>query len=235
MNPSHPTLPDANRRKLLRAAGGALCLLAGVPRLAAAADAPEPIDPHAQHMGHEHMGHDHMGHEHHHAPAPEAQATRSVHSYAVPDVPLLNAAGKATTLARELDTHQPVLLNFIFTSCTAICPVLSATFVQVQDELGADQGRMRMLSISIDPEYDTPARLKAYAEKFGAGPQWHFLTGQSRDILTLQRGFDVYRGSKMNHPPATFLRPARDAAWVRYDGFVRASDLVADYRRLVAG
>ena len=128
-------------------------------------------------------------------------------AYTIPDVKLVDADGAAVPLRSELaDQDRPVILNFIFTSCTAICPVMSATFSQVQAALGPEREAVRMVSISIDPEQDTPAALKAYAGKFGARPQWQMLTGSLDDSIAVQRAFDVYRGDKMNHQPATFLR-----------------------------
>ena len=83
---------------------------------------------------------------------------------------------------------------------------MSATFAQVQRELGEDSNEVLMVSVSIDPEQDTPAELAAYAERFHAGPQWTFLTGSLEDSIAVQTAFDAYRGDKMNHTPLTLLR-----------------------------
>lgn len=179
-------------------------------------------DPHAHH------------HHHHHAmPAAQDGYVRSQANYAIPDVKLVDADGAGVPLRSELaEQDKPVLLNFIFTTCGAICPVMSATFAQVQDALGAERDAVRMVSISIDPEQDTPAALKAYAGKYGAGPQWQMLTGSLDDSIAVQRAFDVYRGDKMNHQPATFLRAGRGQSWVRLDGFASAEDILREVRQL---
>jgi protein SCO1/2 len=143
-------------------------------------------------------------------------------------------SGSRVALAALLDGEAPLFLNFIFTSCATICPVMSATFGQVQKRLGPDRENVRMISISIDPEHDTPERLRAYASRHGAGPQWRFLTGDAADIVAVQKAFDAYRGGKMGHEPFTFLRASADAPWVRLDGLGSAADLVAEYRRLVS-
>jgi Uncharacterized protein SCO1/SenC/PrrC, involved in biogenesis of respiratory and photosynthetic systems len=91
-----------------------------------------------------------------------------------------------------------------------------------------------MVSISIDPEHDTPAKLKEYARKFGAGPQWQMLTGSVENSIAVQRAFNTYRGDKMNHEPATFLRAGKGKPWVRLDGFASAGELVKEYRQLMA-
>ncbi|NTV96130.1 MAG: SCO family protein [Thiobacillus sp.] len=154
--------------------------------------------------------------------------------YGVPNVTLVDTSGASVPLRKLLDEDRPVMLNFIFTSCGAICPVMSATFAKVQAALGPEADRLRMVSISIDPEYDTPAVLKAYADKYGAGAQWRMLTGSLDSSIKVQRAFDVYRGNKMNHTPLTFLRAKPGQPWLRLEGFASASDLVAEYRRLTA-
>lgn len=171
-------------------------------------------------------------HHHHHAMAPSN--VRSVANYAVPDVKLTDSSGKKVALREVLSGGAPVMLNFIYTSCTAICPVMSSTFSQVQSKLGPDRDKLRMVSISIDPEQDTPARLKTYSKKYGAGPQWLMLTGSAQDSLAVQRAFDTYRGDKMNHEPVTFLRNANGKSWVRIQGFANADQLLREYHQIVA-
>ena len=158
--------------------------------------------------------------------------TRTTASYAVPDVTLKDQSGQPVSLRATLAEDQPVLVNFIYTSCTAICPVMSGTFAQVQKELGTASGKVRMLSVSIDPEHDTPSELARYAGRFNAGPQWLFLTGSLEDIIKVQRAFDAYRGDKMNHTPLTLLRASPQAEWVRYDGFANAKDLAEEAERM---
>jgi len=156
---------------------------------------------------------------------------RTEQSYVVPDVVLRDQEGRRVNLAKALADPKPVVLSFIFTSCTTICPVLTATMAQTQQSLGPDASDVRMLSISIDPDYDTPARLRQYAQRFHAGEGWEFLTGDRADILAVQRAFDAYRGDKMNHVPLTFLRFEPQGPWIRLEGFAGAQELVQEYRR----
>lgn len=174
-------------------------------------------------------------HHHHHSVAGDSAYQRSSASYDIPDVRLVNMDGAQISLRDGLGGDEPVMLNFIFTSCTAICPVMSATFRQVQENLGEEGGKVRMVSISIDPENDTPARLKEYADRYHAGPQWRMLTGSIEDSIAVQRAFNTYRGGKMNHEPVTFLRAAgADQPWVRLDGFASADDILREYRQLAS-
>ena len=144
-------------------------------------------------------------HDHHHRAMTDSYQ-RSSASYTIPDVRLVDTDGAQVALRDGLGGDEPVMLNFIFTSCTAICPVMSATFMQVQEALGDERRKVRMVSISIAPENDTPARLKEYADRFHAGSQWRMLTGSVEDSIAVQRAFDAYRGGNMNHAPVTFLR-----------------------------
>jgi protein SCO1/2 len=182
------------------------------------------------------MGGDHMHHqggdEHaHHAQVMKQQGyTRTEHRYQVPDVILTNQDGQAVSLRETLAEPKPVLLNFIFTTCTTICPVLSASFAQTQRALGDEAKDVRMISISIDPQHDTPAKLREYAQRFHAGPAWQFLTGDLNDVVTVLKAFDAYRGDKMNPIPLTLLRVQPDGPWVRMEGFASAGELVEEYR-----
>jgi protein SCO1/2 len=176
---------------------------------------------------------DEHAHHHHHMPAPGSKRTET--AYVVPAVDLVDQHGQRQSIVKLLATKKPVLLNFIFTTCTAICPVMSATFEQVQRELGDDADEVLMVSVSIDPEQDTPAALADYAKRFNAGPQWVFLTGSLEDSIAVQKAFDAYRGDKMNHAPLTLLHAAPDSPWIRFDGFASTADLVKETRAILGG
>ena len=152
----------------------------------------------------------------------------SDHAYEVPDVELLDTSGADVTLRKLLDSGQPVALNFIFTTCTTICPVMTVTFAQMQQVLGPDSERVHLVSISIDPQYDRPAILEAYARQFRAGDNWTFLTGDTSDIVTVLRSFDSYTGSKMSHRPVTLLKRPESASWIRIDGLPNGETLAQE-------
>lgn len=184
--------------------------------------------------GEDYQRHAHAAHQH--MTPTEAKSgdyTLSVRSYTIPEVTLIDSHAQPVRLREALAAEGPVMVNFIFTSCTAICPVMSRIFSQVPGKLGAEAGRLRMISISIDPENDTPQELEAYAKNFSVNPRWQFLTGSVENIQVVQRAFDNYRGDKMNHEPLTFLRPAPEKAWVRIDGFASAAELVQEYQKVV--
>jgi len=164
------------------------------------------------------------------APPPASHAFLSIAQYPIPDVRLIRDDGKVVSLPEEMNDGRPVVLNFIFTTCSTICPLMSQTFAQFDHELGADRERVHLMSISIDPEQDTLARLHEYAQKFHAGPEWQHYTGTAQASLTAQRAFNVWRGDKMGHSSVTLVRAAPGKPWLRIEGFVTPAELVKLYR-----
>ncbi|KNX43310.1 hypothetical protein ROTO_00990 [Roseovarius tolerans] len=160
---------------------------------------------------------------------------RSANDYVMPAVTLRNQTAQKVNFAELMDYDGPVVLNFIFTSCATICPVMSATFGQTQEDLAAIDDSYMMVSISIDPEYDTPRRLREYAQLHAARDNWVMLTGQFDDIFTVVRAFDaVYKGeNKMYHRPLTFLRQGKDTPWLRLEGLLGSEELAEEYAALL--
>jgi len=173
-------------------------------------------------------------HEQHKLADQPASFKRSEADYKVPEVTLVRQDGSKARFPGELDDGRPVILTFIFTSCTTVCPVINAVFSSVQQKLGKEREKVHMVSISIDPDYDTPAHLADYARSFKAGPQWQFYTGTPEAVTAIQTAFAVYRGDKMNHIPVILLRAAPGKTWVRLDGVGIASpdDVIREYRNL---
>ncbi|HEX6827966.1 MAG TPA: SCO family protein [Burkholderiales bacterium] len=173
-------------------------------------------------------------HDHHQHEAASTGYQRSVEKYSLPQLNLIREDGKRVEFPKDIDDGRPVVLNFVYTTCTAICPMLSQTFAEFQKKLGSDATQVRMASVSIDPEQDTPKRLAEYARRYEAGPQWTHYTGTLEASVKAQRAFKAYFGDKMHHRPVIFLRAAPGASWVRLDGFVTPDDLLKEYRQLVA-
>ena len=156
---------------------------------------------------------------------------RSETAYVIPAVELVRDDGKTVSLPAELDDGRPVVLNFIYTSCSTICPLSSQVFAQFQRALGAKHEFVHLVSISTDPEQDTPARLHAYAQQFHAERGWDHYTGTVAASINVQRAFAAYHGDKMSHAPLTLLRSAPGKPWVRLDGFATGRDLLAERKQ----
>lgn len=105
-----------------------------------------------------------------------------------PNVHLVTQDGKTVHFYSDLLKGKMVVINFIYTKCRDSCPMETAKLAQVQRLLGDRVGRdVFFYSISIDPERDTPAELKEYADKFHAKPGWLFLTGEKSDIEVIRK------------------------------------------------
>ncbi len=153
----------------------------------------------------------------------------------VPDVTVVDMDGHEATLDDVLGVQEPLMLNFIFTTCGTICPVMSATFARVQAELKGSERPVRLVSVSIDPAHDTPEKLRQYAARMGARPGWRLVTGRLDDIIAIEKAFGAWDGSKFSHRPLTFMRPSAGAGWARVDGLLSAEELIATMRSLESG
>lgn len=165
-----------------------------------------------------------------------AQATqktyqRTTERYSLPDVTLVNQDGKRVNLKSLLQSDKTVVVDFIFGTCTTICPVLSAGYVNLQNKLGTESNKVSLISISIDPENDTPKVMKEYLKRYRAKPGWDFLTGSRKDIDTVMRAFKAYIPNKMSHYALTFVRPPNDDTWVKLYGIMSSSEFVEETKR----
>ncbi|HVG21387.1 MAG TPA: SCO family protein, partial [Blastocatellia bacterium] len=145
----------------------------------------------------------------------------------IPDTTVYNQDGKKLRFYSDLVKGKTVAINFIFTSCTTICPPLTATFRKVQQELGARAGGdVQLISISVDPTTDVPDRLKSFSSKFNAGPGWTFVTGDKQEIDLLLKALGAKVGDKNDHTPMVLVGNDGAAYWTRTYGLAPVSTLV---------
>jgi protein SCO1 len=117
----------------------------------------------------------------------ETNASRWGSDY-VPNVPVVTQDGKVLNFYDDLIKDKIFIISFLFTSCRDVCPIAAARMAQLQERLGDRVGKeVFFYSISIDPDRDTPDKMKKYAETFGAGPGWLFLTGIPEDINLIRQ------------------------------------------------
>ena len=154
----------------------------------------------------------------------------------VPDLELLDQNGRKIHFYTDLVKGQTVVINFIFTTCTTICPPLGATFARVQKELGDKVGRdVRFISISVDPATDTPERLKAWGEKFHAGDGWTFVTGNKPQVDELLRALGASSARREDHSPTILIGSDAHGTWTRTYGLANTSKLVQIINEAMAG
>jgi protein SCO1 len=135
-----------------------------------------------------------------------------------PNVPLITQDGTTVHFYDDLLRNKIVVIDLIYTHCKDMCPLETARLAQVQHMLGDRVGKdIFFYSISIDPKADTPEVMKAYAEKFHAGPGWLFLTGKQEDIDLIAKKLGLYSPDwgKDGHTPAVLLGNEPKGQWMR--------------------
>jgi len=142
---------------------------------------------------------------------------------AAPDFALISQDGDEVTL--ESLRGKVVAVTFIYTWCPDVCPMLTDKMARVQDALGADFGtKVAFISITFDPERDTPEALKAYAEAFDADPAgWSFLTGEPEAVRDVVQSYGVVAlptaDDSIDHTLLTTLIDRNGIIRVQYLGY----------------
>jgi protein SCO1/2 len=140
-----------------------------------------------------------------------AQARQRIQRTNLPNVPLLTHEGKRVMFYDDLIKGKIVTLNFFYTRCDEICPMVTANLVKVQKLLGADVGtKLSMYSFTLKPEEDDVAAIRNYRELFHAKPGWTFLTGKPADLEKIRKGIGF-----------TYPDPAIDKDKTQHIGNVR--------------
>lgn len=165
-----------------------------------------------------------------HKPA-AAAAPASSASSSIPDVKVTTQDGKTVDFYSDLIKDKVVAVNFVFTSCTTVCPPLGAIFGKLQEQ----HAGAHLVSVSIDPEIDTPQRLKAWSRKFGARPGWTLVTGNKDDITRILKAMNAYSPDYVNHQPVTIVGNDATGTWKRSYGFTTAAKLAGMLRELESG
>ena len=137
-----------------------------------------------------------------------------------PNVTLTTQDGTTVHFYDDLIKGKIVVVYLMYTTCKYMCPLETARLVQVQRLLGERVGKdIFFYGLSIDPKNDTPAALKAYAEKYHVGPGWLFLTGKAQDIELISRRLGLYSDPDPNNPdghtPFVLLGNEATGDWVR--------------------
>jgi cytochrome oxidase Cu insertion factor (SCO1/SenC/PrrC family) len=161
------------------------------------------------------------------AAAPAAGVAELGEAPKIPDLPVVDQDGRELKFYTDLVKGKTVAINFIFTTCTTVCPPMTAVFRRVQQDLGERAGReVELISVSVDPATDTPARLKSFSQKFKAGPGWTFVTGGVPEINSLLRALGAGVNDKNDHTPTVLVGNDAAGHWTRAYGLAPAASLV---------
>jgi protein SCO1/2 len=155
----------------------------------------------------------------HEMPAAEAPPKGNAATAAkpsIPDVEVVDQDGRKSRFYTDLVKGKMVIINFVFTSCTYVCPMQGANFARLQTALGDRLGRdIHLISVSTDPLVDTPERLKAWGERFGAKPGWTLVTGGKDEMDKLLQSLTGDAARRGEHSPVVLLGDFEKGAWVR--------------------
>ena len=177
---------------------------------------------------------DHSHHHHDHDAQQAAPEKPSTVQPKLSDVALVAQDGRKLKLKSEVLGDKLVVVDFVYTTCTTVCPVLSALMAKVQGQLGDRAGEVQLVSITVDPARDTPARLKEYAAKYDPKPGWLWLTGPTGTVNEVLKGFGAWTPNFEDHPPQVLVGDMRTGNWTRYLGFVDPKDIMAKLDELRA-
>jgi protein SCO1/2 len=161
------------------------------------------------------------------------------HFVPIPNVELTTHTGRLVRFYNDLVKGHTVVVQFFFTHCEGVCPISIGKLLEVQEALGESLGRdVRFLSITLDPERDTPAVLARYAGDIGAKPGWTFLTGSKQDIEALRRRLGVFDldplidADRNQHAGVVVLGNDEKQRWTLKPATVSAHFLADAIRRL---
>jgi protein SCO1/2 len=135
--------------------------------------------------------------------------------------------GREVRFYSDLVRGKLVMMNAIFTRCPATCPVQAGIFARVQEQLGDRLKRdVRLISVSLDPVYDTPERLREFGRRHGAGPGWRLLTGSKENVTTVLKAMDLYAANPADHTPIAAIGNEPGGVWIKALHLVSPLELV---------
>jgi protein SCO1/2 len=143
------------------------------------------------------------------------------------DVELIDQDGRKLRFYTDVLKNKIVAINTFFTTCTNICPPMNRNFERMQDALGDRLGKdVLLVSISVDPETDTPPRLKEYGRRFHARPGWIFLTGKKENVDWALYKLGQYVETKDNHTNIFIIGNEPKGLWKKAFGLAKAEELI---------
>lgn len=195
-------------KRILSAA--ALCLSLAAAAAAQQTKPPVPPDPHA-------------GHGAHAQPATEPTAAAKYFS----DVELVNQDGEKVRFYSDVLKGKTVVVNAFFTTCTSVCPPMNRSMEKIQEAFGDRVGKdVFLVSITVDPATDTPARMKEYAAKFHAGKGWTFLTGKKENLDWALYKLGQYVEDKESHKTVIIIGNEATGLWKKAFGMAKVDELI---------
>lgn len=143
------------------------------------------------------------------------------------DVELINQDGQKLHFYSDVLKNKVVIVNVFFTACVSVCPPMNRNMEMIQEALGDRLGKQAFLvSISVDPENDTPPKLKDYARRFHARPGWTFLTGKKENVDWALYKLGQYVEKKDDHSTIIIIGNEAKGLWKKAFGLAKADELM---------
>jgi protein SCO1/2 len=150
------------------------------------------------------------------------------------DLEVIDHEGKPAKFRSDVIGDRIVVMDFVYTTCTTVCPVLTAIMGQVQERLGERLSKDVFLhSLSVDPIIDTPQRLKAYARRHKS--RWSYWTGHKAAVDRVLEGLGTYAPDFIDHLSLIMVGDGKTGDWTRFYGFVSPDQILAKVDELLAG
>lgn len=150
------------------------------------------------------------------------------------DTELIDQDGEVQRFYSDLLEGRIVVIDSIFTTCTAVCPMLGQKMKRLQaaagDRLGDD---VVLISISVDPETDTPAKMRAYGEQFDAREGWYFLTGSRENVEQVLHKLGYAVDDKEDHSTIVLMGNEQTGLWKKTNGLSPSADLVELFQEVL--
>jgi protein SCO1/2 len=143
------------------------------------------------------------------------------------DVELVNQDGAKMRFYSDLLKGRTVVIISFFTTCTGVCPPMNRNMAKIQEALGDRLGKqVNLISISVDPVTDTPARLNEYAAKFHARPGWYFVTGTPENVKFALNKIGQYVADKNDHTSIMIIGNEATGLWKKAFALAQAEELI---------
>lgn len=151
------------------------------------------------------------------------------------DVVLLDQNGKEVRFYSDLLEGKTVIINSFFATCPGSCPVMSATFRKIQTALGDRLGRdVHLISITVDPETDTPEQLRRFAKAASAQQGWHFVTGDKANVQQALHKLGLLTDAKETHTAVVLIGNESKGVWKKAFGLAASDEIVKLVQEVVA-
>ncbi len=174
------------------------------------------------------------------APSQSLSADEAIRNWPAAEIRIVDARlsdmnGSPIDFARDAIKDRIVAINFIYSSCRTLCPLSSATFKLLQDRLSDRLGKdVWLISLTLDPQSDTPDRLREFADQFEPAPAWLWLTGAPANMETVLQGLGVSVANFREHAPLTLIGDAKFGRWTQLNAMPSPTQIEAELKRLWA-